>query len=219
MRVRRSFLNIAVMRTLFFALLATNLAVWGWSSWFAPGPQRLGSTAPKLPQIKLASEVPPVPKAPRCVAIGPFLSPEEVSKAGRMLEESGYQPSVRTGKGDVTTGYVVMATGFESTAAQARTLRRLRLAGFADAASSDSTAGLAVSVGSFRMLATARARAAAARRAGVATSVLEQTRRDTVFWLEFGLKAGSAATPESLQSSLQGDGNALKVDTCEPAAA
>lgn len=205
------------MRTLFFVLLAANLGVLGWSSWFAPVPPPPGAAAPNLPRILLASEVPPPPVRPRCVAIGPFMSPDEVSKAGRMLEEGGYQPSVRTGKAEVPAGYVVIAAGLESAAAQARLLRRLRLAGFADAATSDDGAeGLAVTVGNFRSLATARIRAAAVRRTGVTTSVMEQTRRDTVFWLEFGLKEGSAATPESLQSTLQGDGNALQVEACEP---
>ncbi len=205
------------MRTLFFILLAANLGLWGWSAWVAPVPQPPGVVAPNLPKILLASELPPPAVVPRCVAIGPFMSPDEVSKAGRMLEDGGYQPSVRTGKADVPAGYVVIAAGPDSAAAQTKLLRRLRLAGFADAALSDDISdGLAVTAGSFRSLATARIRAAAVQRTGVAASVMEQTRRDTVFWLEFGLKEGSAATPESLQSSLQGDNNALKVEPCEP---
>jgi hypothetical protein len=44
---------------------------------------------------------------------------------------------------------------------------------------------------------------------------MERTQPGNVFWLEFSLSAGSAASPESLQATLGGGGNALKVEACE----
>lgn len=208
------------MRSVFFLLLAANFAVWAWSTWLTPSALEVGSFAPKLPRILLASELPPPPPVPpappRCIAIGPFLAPDEVSKAGRLLEDEGFQPSVRTSKGEVAAGYVVMATGISSMAAQARTLARLHKAGFRDAAPhSDAADDSGVTVGKFEGLSRARARAAAAERMGVHVSVMQRTQPGKVFWLEFALGAQATASPESLQSTLGGAGNALKVEACE----
>ncbi len=204
------------VRTTFFALLAANLGVWGWSSWFAPASQPLGSVAPSLPRILLASEAPPPPVTQRCVAIGPYLSPQEVSAAGRKLEDGGYQPSVRTSKASATVGYIVVASGFASSAAQRRAVWRLRLAGISDAVAGTVDGAFIVTAGKFNNIATARARAAASQRAGVTASVQEQSRQDNVFWLEFALKPDSLATPESLQAALLGNDHALQVQPCEP---
>ena len=98
-------LQSAVMRSVFLGLVAANLAYLGWTLWLAPPVTPAGMAAPKLPRIMLGNELPPRPAAAaRCVAVGPFLAADEVSRAGRLLEEGGYQPTVRVATGDVATG-------------------------------------------------------------------------------------------------------------------
>ena len=207
------------MRTAFLVLLAANLAFFAWSQWLAPSASAAGAVAPNLPRVVLASEVPPSERrSARCLAVGPFLVPEEVSRAGRLLEEGGYQPSVRTTKGDVPSGFAVIVTGIDTAAKQQAAIARLRRAGFPEASAKlDTTDSLGVYAGTFPDLATAKARAAAAARTGVETGVAPQTRRGNVFWLEFTMKSDSSVTPEELQQTLGGGESGLRVEACAPA--
>ena len=206
------------MRTAFLILLAANLVYFVWSQWMAPNPAAAGSIAPRLPTIALASEAPPPAQPPRCIAIGPYAKSEDVSRAGRQLESGGYQPSVRVGQGAVTTGYSVVATAIDSAAKAAAALKRLRRAGFSDAAPRmGSGRGMGVLIGNYPDLASARAAVMQAGHVGVAADVLEVARTGTQYWLEFNLKKDSTATPEALQASLVSGGETLRVEACNPA--
>lgn len=211
------------MRSLFLILLAANLGYLGYTQWLAPNPAAAGSIAPRLPTIALASERPAqslTSVATRCVAIGPYARPEEVSKAGRQLEDGGYRPSVRVSQGALRAYYSVVAAHIDSAAKATRALRRLRRAGFRDAGSKlDSSHRLAVQAGSYPDLASARASVAQAAVVGVPADVVEVSRTGTQYWLEFSLKMDSTTTPEALQMSLSSGGDPLQVQACEPSAA
>ncbi|MEZ5531082.1 MAG: SPOR domain-containing protein [Steroidobacteraceae bacterium] len=184
------------MRTLFFILLAANLAVFGWTlvtPEVAPLPD---SPRPDVPRLELAGEARTVVKAAApsgaeiaCRSIGPFASEDESARAAAAFRDGGYGVHERTEESRSAEGYWVSLPPQRNVAAETRLLARLARAGITDASVLADTDARRVSVGIFSERGRADRRAAELRRLGLVPDVTERLRIGTSWWIDLELRS------------------------------
>lgn len=195
------------MRTLFFALLAANLGLFGWAMLTPVAPPMASSPPPEVPRLRLAREVTPASAATgtsgaaattavsgaACRSIGPFATEEESSRAAGAFKEGGYDARQRTEESRVTEGFWVSLPAQRNAAAETRVLSRLSRAGITDASVMAETDARRISVGLFSERERADGRAAELRRLGLVPDVTERLRIGTSWWIDLQLR-----TPQEL---------------------
>jgi SPOR domain len=201
-----------IMRGVFLALLLANLLYLISALWLVE-PKPADEALPQgFARIALAREVPRKPR--RCITIGPFDEAAEIAAASNLLREVGYLPRSRIENGEFADGYLVFLKDIRSTGQLDRAMARLRRAGIRDAAIvPDGSPGIRVSVGAYRDLSRAQARADSVRKLGLAADVLERLSPGAKTWLDLDLRsAGEELDPTTLKA----DGS-LQVKPCPSA--
>ena len=204
------------MRSLFFALLFSNLAFLAWSYWARPPQSAVAAAtaapaASVVPLLELVTARPPSPDPPtRCRSIGPFANASAASAAGDALRSHGWQPRDRGVETSVADGYWVYI-GQLTAAAQRGVLARLNAAGIHDAASmAQPEQSDRVSVGFFNDQTHAVRRAEQVRQLGFKPVLDLHQRTVTAHWLDVTL----AATDPDLSAKQFQNSAALQVTDC-----
>lgn len=154
-------------------------------------------TAGDAPPAVAAAEPPPS----RCVSVGPFRELAQAASAAANLRQGGYEPTQRTGEGDIWVGYWVYIDRIPSPAAAEEIVANLRENGITDTyAIPEGDNGSIVSLGVFSEIARAGARREEARRLGYDPVVQDRTRRGTVYWVDVMLEGQTSLDFDLLQS-------------------
>lgn len=201
-------IKLVAVRTLFFALLAANLGLFGWAMLTPVAPPMASSPPPEVPRLRLAREAAPASaitggtsgapattaaSGPACRSIGPFATGEESSRAAGAFKEGGYDARQRTEESRITEGFWVSLPAQRNAAAETRLLSRLSRAGITDASVMADTAARRISVGLFSERERADRRAAELRRLGLVPDITERLRIGTSWWIDLQLR-----TPQEL---------------------
>lgn len=218
------------MRVIFLALLLANLLYMGWAEWIDVPPPPAPNPIAHLPQLKLASDVPPAqrpasanklaletPVQPQCVSVGPFDDPATAAKALGVLQAESFAPKERTAESPAVRRLWVYLDGFKTDAGEMRVVHKLERAGIDDAEAMPAAGGgRRISLGLFTDRAQADARAQAVRRMGFNVSTAERTLPGAVYWLDLRLPSGSVPVPLKDVSDLQPAGatSSISVQAC-----
>jgi hypothetical protein len=223
------------VRYVFFALLFANLVYFAWAHWIdIPRPAALNEATARLPQLKLAEELPPAqrPKArtapektaltevPACFSIGPFGDLTNSGQAAALLRAKGFDPRQRAEASQTTGGYWVFVGGIKSQADADKALVTLEHAGISDALVMPETsdAGRRLSLGLYSERARAERRAHAVQLAGLQAEVAERKIPGTLYWVDLAPLPGTNTIP--LQDLFaEGVRSRIAVQPCPAAAA
>ncbi|HEU4623238.1 MAG TPA: SPOR domain-containing protein [Steroidobacteraceae bacterium] len=180
----------------------------------APTAQRLAA---------LASNDLPLSPAPstRCVSVGPFSDLARAARGAALLRDRGFAPKQRAEPGEMWAGFWVYVGGLKSAAEEAKVVKTLERAGINDAhAMPEGDAGRRVSVGLFTEKERAEKRAAAVKRLGYTTEIVERKQPATVYWVDLQLGANDRTVPTEGLLSEDDAGARLEIRVCpgsEPA--
>jgi SPOR domain len=206
------------MRNLFLALVLVNLGFAAWHSWFAsPGPMPVAAPVAATPGIMLVSEVavevtdepafeaepeptPAVAAADRCISVGPFRELSQAAAAAASLRSAGYDPSQRVAEGDIWVGYWVYLPGIPTREAANETLAILQENKISDSYVTPADVGYLISLGVFSEVARAGRRREEVRRLGFDPTVVDRTRRGTVYWIDVMLGPEQTLDLNALQT-------------------
>jgi hypothetical protein len=198
------------VRTAFLALLLLNLAYFAWAHWIdAPRHAAPGPAASRLPELRLASEVPAGEKAAAaaapqvtaaqvqaCFSVGPFADVDNSAKAAAVLRAKGFDPRQRAESAEGSEGYWVFVS-VKSDADSDRALATLEHSGIKDAlvmpASADAPRRL--SLGLFSERTRADRRAQSIRGLGLNAEVAERKLPGTVYWVDLAPLPGTSTIP------------------------
>lgn len=223
------------MRYAFFALLFANLVYFGWAHWIdTPRPAVLNDATARLPQLKLAEELPPSkrPKAnsapektaltepQACFSIGPFGDLTNSAQAAALLKAKGFDPRQRAEASQTTDGYWVYVSGMKNQDEAEKALVTLERAGIKDALimPDNAEAGRRLSLGLYSERTRAERRAQAVRQAGLKAEVGERKIPGTLYWVDLAPLAGMSTIP--LQDLFaEGVSSRIAVQPCPAAAA
>jgi hypothetical protein len=200
------------VRYAFFALLLANLVYFAWAHWIdIPPPAALSDATARLPQLKLAEELPPEqrPKAntapektalsetPGCFSIGPFGDLTNSAQAAALLKAKGFDPRQRAETSQTTGGYWVYVGGIKTQADADKALVTLEHAGIRDALVMPETSdtGRRLSLGLYSERARAERRAQAVQQAGLKAEVAERRIPGTVYWVDLAPLPGMNTIP------------------------
>jgi hypothetical protein len=136
----------------------------------------------------------------RCVSIGPFRELAQAAGAAASLREAGHEPTQRVADGEIWIGYWVYIEGIPSEAAANEVLAKVRAQGVADSyVIPNSDSGNLVSLGVFSEISGVTRRRDQVRALGYEPTVIDRTRRATVYWVDVVLAAEQTLDLESLQ--------------------
>jgi SPOR domain len=200
------------VRYAFFALLLANLVYFAWAHWIdTPRPAALNDATARLPQLKLAEELPPSrrPKAPTapektalteaaaCFSIGPFGDLANSAQAAALLKAKGFDPHQRAEASQTTDGYWVYVGGIKTQADADKALVTLERAGIRDALVMPETsdAGRRLSLGLYSERARAERRAQAVQQTGLKAEVAERKIPGTIYWVDLSPLPGMSTIP------------------------
>lgn len=210
------------MRTLFFVLLAANLAVLGWTLLTPAAPPLWASPPPDVPRLVLASEAASAAgvamhggetnASAACRSIGPFTDEQEAARAAAAFHEGGYVSTQRTEEARVSEGFWVSLPAQRNAADETRTLARLARAGITDARVMTDTGSRRISVGLFSEHDRAERRATEARRLGYVPDVTERLHIGTTWWIDLQLR--TPAEIAEAESFNQSGSSALEMKPC-----
>jgi hypothetical protein len=181
------------VRHLFLALLAINVAFFGWARWID---RPLDVAVVGSPAAAIASlELRPVPAAPvaapapltRCKSIGPFPDSAAASAAADALRGHGLQPRERSVESSVPDGYWVYVEDLKDAAARRKVISTLNAAGMKDAAAMADESER-VSVGVFTDQKHAVHRAEQVQELGFKPVLSVHQRAFGIAWLDVELK-------------------------------
>ncbi len=127
--------------------------------------------------------------ANRCVSVGPFRELTQAATASAKLREAGFEPSQRSGEGDVWVGYWVYLDQFAPKDADAM-LAKLHANRVPDAYLIPDDAGAKISLGVFNQISRAGRLRDQVRALGFDPVVVDRTRHEDVYWLDVKLPAG-----------------------------
>lgn len=149
--------------------------------------------------------------APRCVSVGPFADLTRAARGAALLKDRGFNPRQRAEPGDLWEGFWVYVGGLKSAADEAKVVKTLERAGINDAhAMPEASDGRRVSVGLFTEKDRAVKRAAAVKRLGYSTEIVERKQPSTVYWVDLYLGANDRTVPT--EGLLSGDDAGARVE-------
>lgn len=230
------------MRNVFLLLVLANLGFAAWHSWLA---ERSSPTtvrdAREVPGIMLVSELDgptrelaeslqqepttapdagetaAVPSGgSRCVSVGPFRELSQAAAAAANLRAAGHEPTQRVAEGDIWVGYWVYLPGIPTRDEAEATLAQLQQNGVPDSYLAPADDGYLISLGVFSEISRAGRRREEVRALGYEPSVVDRTRRGTVYWVDVVLGEDQTLDLESLQ----GPGRIIRLEqrSCEAVA-
>jgi hypothetical protein len=223
------------VRYAFFALLFANLVYFGWAHWIdTPPPVAVNDATARLPQLKLAEELPPserpkansapektaLTEAAACFSIGPFGDLTNSAQAAALLKAKGFDPRQRAEASQTTDGYWVYVSGMKNQDEAEKALVTLERAGIKDALvmPDNAEAGRRLSLGLYSERARAERRAQAVRQAGLKAEVGERKIPGTLYWVDLAPLPGMSTIPlEDLFA--EGVSSRIAVQPCPAAAA
>jgi len=230
------------MRNVFLLLVLVNLGFAAWHGWFAAPavvPSRVASSS-AVPSLTLVSEAPPAggaddeaevpteaaaPEVPapaaaeapaRCISVGPFRELAQAASAAASLRQAGYDPSQRVAEGDIWVGYWVYLAGIPTREEANEKLALLQANDISDSYVAPGDAGYLISLGVFSEIARAARRREEVRALGLEPTVVDRTRRGTVYWVDLSLAGGQSLDLEALQTP--GRITRLEQRSCDDAA-
>ena len=199
------------MRFVFFALLFANLVYFAWAHWVdTPRPPPVNEAITRLPQLKLAEEVPPsqrpkratadkmsLNQTPACLSVGPFGDLANSAQAAALLRAKGFEPKQRAEQGQTSDSYWVYVGGLKTQAEADKALATLEHDGIKDARVMPETpdAGRRLSLGVYSDRARADRRAQAVRQAGLTAEVAERKLPTAIYWVDLSPPPGTNSVP------------------------
>jgi hypothetical protein len=232
------------MRRLFLLLILTNLGFAVWSNWYAAPPSRASIVTDARTQgITLVSEIEdaarealevlalPAPEpleataseafaanqlpVDQCVSVGPFQELAQASAAQAALRAAGFAPRQRLVEGDVWVGYWVHLPNIATRDEAGQMLSRLRENALPDAyIVPGGEEAQTVSLGVFSEISRAGAVREQVRQLGYDPTVVDRSRRATLYWLDVPTEPDNAIDLELLQTP--GRINRLDQRPCAP---
>jgi cell division septation protein DedD len=137
----------------------------------------------------------------RCVTVGPFRELAQAATAAANLRMAGYQPTQRVAEGDIWIGYWVYIQGIPTEAEANQILTKVRAKGLTDSyVIPNSDSGSLVSLGVFSEISGVSRRREEVRALGYEPTVVDRTRRATVYWVDVTIAADQTLDFETLQT-------------------
>jgi hypothetical protein len=212
------------MRIALFVMAFLNVAYFAWANWVDPDAPPAVHAATRLPELRLASEVPagsaqPVSvraEPPRCVSVGPFDELAAAARAAATLQQRGLTTRQRAEQGPPIVSYWVYVGGLKSDQEQTRVLKRLEKGKISDASAMPAEEGgeRRISVGLFSDRAGATRRSRAVEKLGIKPQIEEQSQTAAAYWIDFDLSArDSAVAAEGLLASDE-RGSRIEIRAC-----
>jgi cell division septation protein DedD len=161
-------------------------------------------TAGVDPAVQTTAAVPSISTAAGaalCSSVGPFRDLSQAATAAANLRAAGYQPTQRVAEGDIWIGYWVYIEAIPTEREANEILATMRAEGITDSyviANSDS--GNLVSLGVFSEISGVSRRREQVRALGHEPTVVDRTRRATVYWVDVLLGAGQTLDFDTLQT-------------------
>jgi hypothetical protein len=218
------------VRIAFIALLVVNLVYFAWAHWIdAPRPAPTNEAIARLPQLKLADELPPS-KRPEpntaqktafqptaCLSVGPFGDIANSAQAAALLKAKGFDPKQRAEAAETSSGYWVYVGGLTTQAEADKALATLEKSGIKDAVVMPETrdAGRRLSLGLYSERGRADRRAQAVRAAGLKAEVAERKLPGAVYWVDLVPPAGMTTIPLA-DLFAEGVRSKISVQPCPP---
>jgi hypothetical protein len=199
------------VRIAFIALLVVNLVYFAWAHWIdTPRPAPVNEAIARLPQLKLAEELPP-DKRPQadtakkmaltqptaCLSVGPFGDIANSAQAAALLRAKGFDPKQRAEAAQTAAGYWVYVNGLKTQAEADKALTTLEKSGIRDALVMPETtdAGRRLSLGLYSERGRADRRAQTVRQAGLNAEVAERKLPGSIYWVDLVPPAGMTTIP------------------------
>jgi hypothetical protein len=158
------------------------------------------ATLPQADRVEIPTEE-PAAVALRCVSIGPFRALAQAAGAASSLRTTGFMPTQRVAEGDVWIGYWVYLQAIPTEREADAILERVRAAGLTDSyVIPQSDRGTLVSLGVFTEINGVTRRRDEVRALGYEPTVVDRTRRATVYWVDVLLGQEQALDLEPLQT-------------------
>jgi hypothetical protein len=154
--------------------------------------------SPALPPVEALSVAEPVD---RCVSVGPFRDLAQAATAAANLRAAGYDPTQRVAEDDVWIGYWIYIQAIPTESNATEILQEVRAHGITDSyVIPNSDNGNLVSLGVFSEIGGVTRRRDEVRVLGYEPTIIDRTRRATVYWVDVVLGAGQVFDLESLQA-------------------
>ncbi|HLF22627.1 MAG TPA: SPOR domain-containing protein, partial [Burkholderiales bacterium] len=139
--------------------------------------------------------------ASRCISVGPFRELAQAAAATANLRTAGYLPTQRVAEGDIWIGYWVYIQAIPTEAEANEILARIRATGVNDAyVIPNSDSGNLVSLGVFTEMNGVTRRRDEMRSLGYEPTVIDRTRRATLYWVDVILQPNQTLDFEALQT-------------------
>jgi hypothetical protein len=219
------------VRIAFIALVVVNLVYFAWAHWIdTPRPAPTNEAIARLPQLKLAEELPsskrPQPgtaektaltQPTACLSLGPFGDIANSAQAAALLKAKGFDPKQRAEAAQTTAGYWVYVNGLKTQAEADKALATLEKSGIKDALVMPESSGAdrRLSLGLYSERGRADRRAKAVQQAGLSAEVAERKLPGSVYWVDLVPPAGMTTVP--LQDLFaEGVRSKISVQPCPP---
>jgi cell division septation protein DedD len=155
--------------------------------------------SPVAPAAAVEADVTPI--ADRCTSVGPFRELAQAATAAATLRAAGYRPTQRVAEGDVWIGYWVYLEAIPTEREANEVLERFRAAGITDSyVIPNSDSGNLVSLGVFTEISGVSRRREEVRALGYEPTVVDRTRRATVYWVDVLLEPEQTLELDALQN-------------------
>jgi hypothetical protein len=136
----------------------------------------------------------------RCLSVGPFRELSQVAEAAANLRAAGYEPVQRVTEGDIWIGYWVYIASIPTRAQANEILSDLHAHDISDSYVIPGDEGFLISLGVFSEVARAGRRREEVRALGQEPTVVDRTRRGTVYWIDVRWSDGQTFDLEILQT-------------------
>jgi cell division septation protein DedD len=156
--------------------------------------------------------------ASRCISVGPFRELSQAATAAANLRMAGYLPTQRVAEGEIWIGYWVYIEAISTETEANEILAKVRAKGVTDSyVIPNSDSGNLVSLGVFSEISGVTRRRDEVRALGYEPTVVDRTRRATVYWVDIILQPNQTLDFETLQTP----GRIIRLEqrACEPAPA
>lgn len=161
----------------------------------SPPPEAAAALAATAPLLERAEG------ADRCTSVGPFRELAQAATAAATLRAAGYRPTQRVAEGDIWIGYWLYLEAIPTEREANEILGRFRAAGITDSyVIPNSDSGNLVSLGVFTEISGVSRRREEARALGYEPTVVDRTRRATVYWVNVLLTPDQTLEIDTLQT-------------------
>ncbi|HLF11357.1 MAG TPA: SPOR domain-containing protein [Gammaproteobacteria bacterium] len=165
------------------------------------GVQAAADPGAPVPAEETAAAASDAVAASRCISVGPFRELAQAATATANLRAAGYLPTQRVAEGDVWIGYWVYIQAIPTEAEANEILARIRATGVKDAyVIPNSDSGNLVSLGVFSEISGVTRRRDEMRSLGYEPTVIDRTRRATLYWVDVILQPNQTLDFEALQT-------------------